>query len=344
MPEETRKLVPFAVRHAIGEQAEVGEPRLLAGGAVHDSWAVTARCQGQEYDLVVRISPGGRADPEKTRREYTVLRAAWERGVACPRPLAAGVCPSGEDFLVMTRMPGDTNPRQLVTAPAFEGARRALLEQLAVNLARIHAIEPEEVAEAPGMRAPAPGEDPLAALRRQTEAEYRELRLDPHPTIEWTFRWLDRQLAALPAPEGKPCVVHGDFRVGNILYDAEGLTAILDWEGTHLGAPEEDLAWFCVRVWRFGRPDLPAGGIATRDAWVAAYEQASGRPVDRTRLLLWEVLQNVRWAVITMMQARAHLDGHTVSHELAAIGRRTAETELELLRLTGVAEEVQRAG
>ena len=41
-----------------------------------------------------------------------------------------------------------------------------------------------------------------------------------------------------------------------------------------------------------------------------------------------------------MMQARAHLDGHTQSHELAAIGRRTAETELEILCLTGVREKV----
>jgi hypothetical protein len=45
-----------------------------------------------------------------------------------------------------------------------------------------------------------------------------------------------------------------------------------------------------------------------------------------------------------MMQARAHLDGHVNSHELAAIGRRTAETELEVLKLTGVEERVAHAG
>jgi hypothetical protein len=56
------------------------------------------------------------------------------------------------------------------------------------------------------------------------------------------------------------------------------------------------------------------------------------------------VLQNIRWAEITMMQARAHLDGLTKSHELAAIGRRTAETELEILRLTGVRERFAGAG
>ncbi len=344
MPEETRRVVPIAVHRALGAEAEAGEPRLLAGGAMHDSWAVTARRGDREEDLVVRVSPAGRADHEKTQREFVVLRAAWERGVACPRPIAWGVCESGEDFLVMTRMPGDTNPRQLVAAPDYARAREAIVPQLAENLARIHSIPPAAVGEAPNMRAPAPGEDPLVALRRQTEAEYRQLMLDPHPAIEWAFRWLDRQLVAMPAPKSEPCVVHGDFRIGNIMYDAEGLTAILDWEGTHLGAPEEDIAWFCTRVWRFSRPDLPAGGLASREAWVTAYERASGRTVDRERLLAWEVLQNIRWAVITFMQARAHLDGHTVSHELAAIGRRTAETELEILRLTGVVEEARRAG
>jgi hypothetical protein len=66
--------------------------------------------------------------------------------------------------------------------------------------------------------------------------------------------------------------------------------------------------------------------------------------IERERLAAWEVLQNIRWAQITMMQARAHLDGHVNNHELAAIGRRTAETELEILRLAGVAERVAGAG
>lgn len=344
MPEETRRIVAEALERALGVGARPSEPQLLAGGAMHDSWAVTVRRNGRDESFVIRVTPAGRADHEKTHREFVVLRAAWRRGVACPEPIAWGVCESGEDYLVMTRVPGDSNPRQLVAGSEFATARRAMLGQLAENLARIHAIPLEEVAEAPNMRRPAPGEDPLRALRQQTEGEFRQLLLDPHPALEWAFRWLDRQLESLPTPQSEPCVVHGDFRIGNVLYDANGLTAILDWEGTHLGAPEEDIAWFCTRVWRFGKPELAAGGIAEREAWVEAYERASGRRVDRQRLLAWEVLQNIRWAVITFLQARAHLDGHTVSHELAAIGRRTAETELEILRLTGVVDEVRHAG
>jgi aminoglycoside phosphotransferase (APT) family kinase protein len=214
-----------------------------------------------------------------------------------------------------------------------------MIQQLAEDLAKIHLIGPGDVRDAPNMRGPAPGEDALVWQGRAVEEAYRLDLLDPHPAIEWAFRWIDREIARLEPTRRALCVVHGDFRIGNMLYDERGLTAILDWEGVHVGEPEEDLAWLCTRVWRFGS-DKEAGGIASREEWLRAYEAASGRSVDRARVAAWEVLQNVRWCQITMMQARAHLDGHVNSHELAAIGRRTAETELEVLRLTGVRERV----
>ena len=52
-------------------------------------------------------------------------------------------------------------------------------------------------------------------------------------------------------------LVHGDFRTGNLMVSPRGLEAVLDWEFAHWGAPEEDLAWLCVRDWRFGRLDKP---------------------------------------------------------------------------------------
>jgi aminoglycoside phosphotransferase (APT) family kinase protein len=331
----TKAVAIEAAHLTFGPDTKAGEPWILAGGAMHDSWAIDITSGGETHELVVRVSPAGRADHEKTRREFAVLRVASKRGIRCPEPLATGTCSSGEDYLVMRRVRGETNPRQLITSDSYADTRRRMLPQLAENLAAIHAITPDDAAAAPGMRGPAVGEDALAYMRRAVEEQYRADALDPHPALEWAFRWLDREIAGLQ-PSPARCVVHGDFRIGNMLYDESGLTAVLDWEGTHVSEPEEDVAWFCTRVWRFGRNDLDAGGIASRDEWVAPYERASGRRIDRARLAAWEVLQNVRWCQITMMQARAHLDGHARSHELAAIGRRTAETELEVLRLTGV--------
>jgi aminoglycoside phosphotransferase (APT) family kinase protein len=340
--DSTASVAIEAAHRTFGADATLGEPKKLAGGAMHDSWALEAKAGGAAHDLVVRVSPAGRADHDKTRREFAVLGVAHARGVRCPKPISVGECDGGEDYLVMTRMPGETNPRQIVAGERYEAARSALTPQLAEDLALIHTIMPGDVTDAPALRSPV-DDDPLRSMRIFTEEMYRHDLLDPHPAIEWAFRWIDSRIAALPSTGRPPCVVHGDLRTGNIMYDERGLTAILDWEGVHISEPEEDIAWFCTRVWRFGRNDREAGGIASREEWLRAYEQASGRPIDRDRVAVWEVLQNIRWCQITMMQARAHLDKHTNSHELAAIGRRFAETELEVLRLAGVQEAV-RAG
>jgi aminoglycoside phosphotransferase (APT) family kinase protein len=128
-------------------------------------------------------------------------------------------------------------------------------------------------------------------------------------------------------------LVHGDYRIGNVLIGDGGLHAVLDWEFAHVGDPCEDLAWFCVRAWRFGNDALEAGGIVEREAWLAAYERASGRSVDRARVAYLEVLGNVKWAIGALMQARRHLSGVERSIELASLGRVSAEMEFEALRL-----------
>ncbi len=341
--ESTASVAIEAARRTFGDGVTLGDPKKLAGGAMHDSWALDASKDGASHELVVRVSPAGRADHDKTQREFAVLGVAHARGVRCPKPISVGICDGGEDYLVMTRIPGETNPRQIVAGEKYPVARDALVPQLAADLALIHGIAPGDVAGAPALRTPIDG-DPLRSMRLFTEEMYRHDLLDPHPAIEWAFRWIDRAINGLPPTGHPPCVVHGDLRTGNIMYDERGLTAILDWEGVHVSEPEEDLAWFCTRVWRFGRNDREAGGIASREEWLRAYEHASGRGVDRERVAVWEVLQNIRWCQITMMQARAHLDKHTNSHELAAIGRRFAETELEVLRLAGVEAQVRHAG
>ncbi|HEX6029927.1 MAG TPA: phosphotransferase family protein, partial [Tepidiformaceae bacterium] len=292
---DTGRVAIEAVGRVLPGGQVAGEPWKLAGGAMHDSWAVDAEAHGVRRELVVRVSPAGRADHQKTLREYEVLKVAYARGVLCPEPIAVGECESGEDYLVMARVTGDTNPRQLITGERFGEARTHIIRQLAENLARIHEIQPQDVPHAPGIAGPEPGEEPLAFQRRAVEATYRLDLLDPHPALEWAFRWLDRQLTSLPTTGRAPCVVHGDFRIGNMLYDENGLTSVLDWEGTHIGDPEEELAWFCTRVWRFGNHQAEAGGIAPREEWIRAYEEASGRPVSRERVAAWEVLQNIRW-------------------------------------------------
>jgi aminoglycoside phosphotransferase (APT) family kinase protein len=125
-------------------------------------------------------------------------------------------------------------------------------------------------------------------------------------------------------------LVHGDFRNGNIVVDASGLRAVLDWELAHLGDPMEDLAWISVPSWRFGHHDLPVGGIGTRDELFAGYREGGGT-VDAARVHYWEVLGTLKWGVICEGMAAAHLSGAERSVERAAVGRRASETEIDLL-------------
>ena len=139
--------------------------------------------------------------------------------------------------------------------------------------------------------------------------------------------------AARRAAAGAPrALVHGDFRIGNVLFGPEGLRVMLDWELAHIGDPAEDMGFICVKSWRFGGPK-PVGGIGDRAELFDAYEQAGGAKVDPEWVRFWEVFGNLRWGIICISQARTYLDRRSDSVELASIGRRTAETEWELLSL-----------
>jgi aminoglycoside phosphotransferase (APT) family kinase protein len=153
---------------------------------------------------------------------------------------------------------------------------------------------------------------------------------DTTATFEWAFRWLQTHR---PAPASKR-LVHGDFRMGNLIVDGSALAAVLDWELVHIGDTHEDLAWFCIRAWRFGAPaSLAAGGLGSIADFITAYEQAGGESVDRAALHWWMVLGTLRWGMICRYQAQRHLSGQTRSVELAAIGRRVCETEWDILDL-----------
>src|SRR5262249_60610263 len=120
--------------------------------------------------------------------------------------------------------------------------------------------------------------DPLALLH-----EWHDRLGEAHPVFELAFRVLE---AARPAAT-RWALVHGDFRMGNLMVGAAGLTGVLDWELAHVGDPVEDLGWLCVPAWRFTRPDRPAAGLGGRGQLLAAYERHAGLAVGPSVLGWW---------------------------------------------------------
>jgi aminoglycoside phosphotransferase (APT) family kinase protein len=292
----------------------VDDLRRLSGGASRETWSFSAG--GRE--LILRRDPPGRPGVEGAMQvEAASMRACGKHGLRVPEVVVdddGGVL--GTAGLVMARVPGETLARRILRDDAFAHARPRLVGQIGDFLAGLHAIDPAEV---PGVRE-------VDALAQYWQS-YQQVE-DVSPTLEKAYGWL---IANRPERTAT-VVVHGDLRLGNVIVDAEGLASVIDWELVHLGDPLEDLAWICVKAWRFGEP-LEVGGLGTLDELVAAYEAAGGRTVDRDALHWWLVEKTVQWGFGCMGQAHVHLSGAMRSHELAAIGRRTAEQEWDTIEL-----------
>lgn len=290
----------------------------LSGGASRETWALDLVTGDHRRPLILqRLRAGTVSGGPGMTGEAALIRAAGAAGVPVPNVV---VDDDGEALggpcMVMDRLEGETIARKILRDDEWAAARKVLVGQAAAAMATIHQLP---VAAAPPLRY-ADQLDEMRGLLHGLD--------EPHPALELAVRWLDANRP--PATERR--VVHGDFRLGNLLVDGEGLAGVLDWELAHLGDPVEDLGWFCVRAWRFGSA-LPAGGTGTREELLAAYEGAGGAAVAPETLRYWEALGTLKWALICVVQAAAHLTGMARSVELATIGRRVCESEWDVLAL-----------
>src|SRR4051794_11960017 len=303
-----------ALEHTLGAPVEITGLQRLTGGASRETWAFTAN--GQE--LILRRDPPGRPSaPGVMRREADAMRACARAGLRVPEVLADddGTL-LGTTGLVMRRVPGETIARRILRDDEFARARDVLVGDLARFLAGLHALDPAQV---PGVEAP----DPIGPIWEK----YRRLD-DESATFERAHEWLSSHRP----PHAADALIHGDLRLGNVIVGPSGLEAVIDWELIHRGDPLEDLAWLCLKAWRFGAP-LEVGGLGTVDELVDAYEDAGGRPVDRHALRWWSVAKTLTWGIGCMLQADFHLSGRVRSVELATVGRRVAEQEWDLIEL-----------
>lgn len=321
-----QRLEGFLIRQT-GSNVTIEHAVPLAGGASRDMWVIDVTIEGRHEKLVLRRDTPTTMHEQALSRaqEFAVMQAAHERGVrvAQPRWLCEDPSVLGGAFFLMDYVEGIAIGRKIVQMPELAAAREALPEQMAEQLALIHTLEPIDfLPRPPADRSPA-----------QDGINYCYTVLNnlgvSNPAFEFALRWADNH-----AP---PCdqltFVHGDFRLGNLIVNPQGLAAVADWEFAHVGDPAEELGYPCMRDWRFGVGHLRLGGIGEREPFLQAYEHHSGRKVNRQAVDFWEFFGNVRWGVICLAQANRHLSGREPSVELASLGRRSAEMQMEMLRL-----------
>lgn len=302
----------------------------LSGGASQETYRIVARTEGGERPLALRRSAGGLKveGPDVNYpglpTEAQLMRVALAAGVPAPEVFhvleeADGL---GEGFL-MEWLDGETLGARIVRLPELAELRSKLAFECGRIAARIHAID----LDAAGLRQALGVIKPAEFIERIWE-RYRQFPT-PQPMIDYAGRWLLDHLP--PAHELK--LVHNDFRNGNLMVNADGIVAVLDWETAHIGDPMRDLGWICTNSWRFGRTDLPVGGFGHYEDLFAGYESESGIRVDPERVRFWEAFGSFWWAVGCLGMAEHYRSGPDSSVERPAIGRRTSECQVDLVNL-----------
>ncbi|GAB3306684.1 phosphotransferase [Epidermidibacterium keratini] len=311
-----------AMSRAYDVPTEIDNLEPVSAGASRDIWFFDARPSGlPTQQLILRRDPPSAPRPEQMRREAAVLRAAAETGAPVPEVVASGDGASdvGSPYVIMRRLAGESIPRKILREPQYAVARERMTRQLGEIAARIHQIAPESV----------PG------IQSQSEfdtwvAEYGASG-PPSPALEIALKWLEEHRP----PAAGTTVVHGDFRLGNILVDDGGVSGVLDWELAHIGDPMLDLGWVATKAWRFGGAGQVAG-VGSLEDLIGGYAAVAGWTPSIEAVRWWQIFGSLRWAVMCRRQANRHLSGSEQSLELAMIGRRFAENEYDLLLALGL--------
>jgi aminoglycoside phosphotransferase (APT) family kinase protein len=275
---ETQRLETYlrSVLQGFHGPLEVGQ---FHGGASNPTFLLTDAGAGRRY--VMRKKPPGTllAGAHAIEREYRIMRQLAPTGVPVPEMLA--LCEDeavvGTPFYIMPFLSGRiyrTN-RLEDMAPAD---RTLAYTHAAQTMARLHAVNVEASGLADFGK---PGDFFVRQISRWTR-QYRASETEPIPSMEWLIANLPGRV---PRAD-ETAIVHGDFRVENLMFHPSEprIIAVLDWELSTIGHPLADLAFFCLfhhadfMHWGSARDiDYAASGIPTEAAFVAEYRTASGR-------------------------------------------------------------------
>ncbi|MFD9890203.1 phosphotransferase family protein [Amycolatopsis sp. NPDC059027] len=232
---------------------------------------------------VVRRPPLGHVLPtaHDMAREFRVISGL--HGTAVPVPETVLLCEDpdvlGARFYVMEFVEGTPYRSEAELTALGPERTRKIADALVDTLVDLHAVDPEPVGLGDFGR-------PEGFLERQLRRWKKQLDGSRSRDLEGFDLLHDRLAASLPA-SGKPSIIHGDYRLDNVLVDGEDrITAVLDWEMSTLGDPLTDLALLVAYAERdkasarFVSTASAAPGYPTSDEVVARYAERSGRDVS----------------------------------------------------------------
>jgi aminoglycoside phosphotransferase (APT) family kinase protein len=293
--------------------AKLGAPELevtglarIPGGASRETYRFRARYGGRDRGLILRRDPPASLIETERANEFRAYAAFHRLGFPVPEAIALELDGGMLDrpFFIMEEIEGCEVASILMPDP-YGAHRDRIGQQFFSLLGRIAKTDPAEI----GLADFDGAQDVRGCWRNELtrwEKVIDEDESEPQPIARAALRWLARNP---PPPAQKISLVHGDYRTGNFLFDAQGeIRAILDWEMAHLGDPFEDLAWALDPLWAHGDPSRPAGTIA-RDEAIALWEASSGLKVNADAFVWWEIFASLKGLAIWISAAREYAEG-----------------------------------
>jgi len=278
----------------------------MFGGNSRKAWSLDAAWKqaGETVERpCVMLSQLGHGHVESDiRREFQVLSGLNGKGVRVPEAIAIDVDGAivGSPSIVMERITGKANAVAFLKSPDSDTSR-ALTEDLALVVAQLHRVEWDIAKFDTSL-----GKDtPRQLVERQVqywEKTFIANRLEPLPVMASLFAWLKNHI---PTPE-RICMVHGDLRPGNFLYEGRRVTGLLDWEMAHFGDPIEDLGWIYRPLWS------PKRFVSLRE-FVDVYAKHSGHNIPWSSVIFYRVFSELKFATISLTAAKSFASGKTLN-------------------------------
>lgn len=259
-----------------GHGEAIQPPVSIKRVGVGQSNITTAVSDAAGREWVMREPPKGTAPAtaHDIEREAQILRALAPTGLPVPHVIGTGRGPTGSAFLMMEKMPGAALETEEDAHRLNPDSRRKLGQEVATTLGRLHRLDPDLLglprSETPYL---------VRQLHRVSQSWAHHGISSPHDP-EW--RAVRSQLDDRIPPPAKPVIMHGDFRLSNLLVVGSSISAVLDWELCAVGDPMADLAWL-LDDWRspeeaaIAMPSpTRAGGFPNRDEMIATYCDITG--------------------------------------------------------------------
>jgi len=277
---------------------------------------------------VLRRQPAGKLlkSAHAVDREFRVIKALAGSGVPVPR--VHGLCESrdviGSMFYVMEFCDGRIFWDATLATLDSNEERGAIYDEMNRVLAALHRVDPAAVGLDDYGK---PGNYFARQLTRWT-GQYRASELQPIPAMEDLMAWLD---ANQPPDDGRVALVHGDYRLDNMVFHAHEpcIIAVLDWELSTLGHPLADLAYQCMQLRMPSDAgatpglkgiDRDALGIPSESEYVARYCERTGI-ADIGNWTFYLAFSFFRLAAIIQGVAKRAVDGNASNTRAAELGQ-----------------------